>query len=366
MMIQRTNGKLTYFGKPMSKAELLKHVGDMSQVAGIRLVELANGNERGVRAAEFYTGTGFTFTVLLDRGMDIDQAKLGGTPVSWESPTGPVSPAFYESKGLEWLRQFQGGLLAGCGPTYFGAPCVDEGAELGLHGRLSNIPAKDACVKQEWKGEDYVMYVEGHMDEVAVFLDSLRVSRRIEAIMGESRLVIHETVENVGFSRSPFSILYHCNIGWPIVSPDSTLYVKSTVKGRTSTPIPLDMDKWSTFQPPTAGYAEQVFYHSVEADKDGMANAALINPTLNEGKGLGVYVRWTQATLPQMVEWKMMGQKAYVVGIEPSNATGDGRAANRKEGTLKFLEPNEKAESTLEIGLLTGKSEIDDWLKKNN
>ena len=363
-MIKRSNGKMTYFGAEMTKEQLADRIGDMSQVAGIRLFELMNGNERGVRAAEFYTGTGFTFTVLLDRGMDIDQAKFGSIPVSWESPTGPVSPAFYESKGLEWLRQFQGGLLAGCGPTYFGAPNVDEGTELGLHGRLSNIPAKDVCVKQEWKGNDYVMYVEGHMNEAATFLDSLRVSRRVETMMGESRLFVHDVVENIGFARSPFCILYHCNMGWPIVSENSRLYLKSQVRGRGSLPA-ADVSKWNVFQSPTKGFAEHVFYHTVEADKEGMASAALINPAFGGGEGFGVYVRWNKDTLPYMVEWKMMGQKAYVVGLEPSNATGDGRAANRKEGTLRFLEPGEKAESKLEIGLLANKAEIDDWLKKN-
>lgn len=363
-MSKQRDDLLVLFGEEMSKEELLDRVGDVSQVADIRLFEFTNGNERGVRAAEFYTGSGFSFTVLLDRGMDIDDAKYRGVPVSWESQTGPVAPAFYESKGAELVRQCQGGLLFGCGPTYVGVPNVDEGAELGLHGRLSNIPAKDVCVKKRWKGDKYVMSVSGHMDEVGIWVDSLRVSRRIEARLGESRVLMREVVENVGFVRSPFCLLYHINLGWPIVSGDSRLYLKSMVEGWTLGPV--DLDKWHTFQAPTSGYAEQLFYHTVEADRDGMANAALINPAFGGGEGYGVYVRWTQDVMPYMVEWKMMGKQAYVVGLEPSNATSEGRAANRKAGILRFLDPGEKAEIKLEIGILAGQAEIGAWLKKND
>jgi hypothetical protein len=364
-MIRKVNGKWICYGEEMTREALLNRIGDMSQIAGIRLFELTNGNERGVRAAEFNTGSGFTFTVLLDRGMDIDQARYKGIPVSWQTPAGPVAPGFYQPEGLEWLYQFEGGLMASGGFTNIGAPNVDQGETLGLHGRASNIPAKDVCVKQEWQGDDYVMHVEGRIDEVALFKNSLRCHRRVETRMGESRLFIRDVVENIGFATSPLCILYHCNMGWPLVSKDSRVYIKSDVVGRTQQP-PVELDKYNVLQEPTKGYTEQVFYHTPKPDADGMGNAALINPTFNNGEGYGVYVRWNLDTVPHMVHWKMMGQKAYVVGLEPANMFGDGRAAERAAGRLKFLEPGEKAAVNLEIGLLTTTAEIDDWLKKNS
>lgn len=354
-------GKIRLFGEELTRAELLDRVGHVAQVADVRLYEFTNGNERGVRAAEFNTGSGFEFTVLLDRGMDIDDARYNGRPISWESPTGPVSPAFYDSRGSELVRQFQGGLLVGCGPTYFGVPNVDQGVELGLHGRLSNIPAKDVSVRKGWQGNRYVMSVEGHMDEVGIWVDCLQVSRRIETALGESRLRMTDIVENVGFQASPFSMLYHCQVGWPILSPDARLYVKSSQREPWSLG-PVDLDQWDRFQAPTAGYAEQLIYHTVEPDRDGMANVAVINSAFGGGQGYGVYYRWTQDTLPYMVEWKMMGRKAYVVGIEPANGTSEGRAANRQAGILRTLQPGETAEIRMEIGLLTNQDEIEAWL----
>lgn len=359
-----SDGKISIYGEELTKRDLLKHVGDISQIADMRLFEFTNGNERGVRAAEFYTGSGFEFTVLFDRGMDIDDAKFKGVPVSWQTQTGPVSPAFHDWRGLGLLHQFAGSLLMGCGPANIGLPCEDEGEELGLHGRLSNIPAKDVCVKKEWVGNDYVMSVEGSMFQGAIFLDSLRVSRRIEARMGESRLTLRDTIENVGVKTSPFCMLYHCQIGWPILSADSRLFIKHS--DRVASPLgEVDMDNWDTFLEPTPGYSEQLVYITADPDQDGMANAAVINPNFNDGRGYGAYCRWTQETMPYLVQWKMLGEQAYVVGLEIANATPDGRAANRESGILQFLDPGEKAEVSIEIGLLTGPEEIEGWKEKN-
>ena len=63
------------FGSPIEKGALRRLVGGMAQVAGIRLVELADGRVRGLRAADVYTGSGFRFQVLLDRGLDYLDGK---------------------------------------------------------------------------------------------------------------------------------------------------------------------------------------------------------------------------------------------------------------------------------------------------
>ncbi len=94
-------------------------------MCGIRPVTLADGPERGVRAADVRTGDGLNFTVLLDRGMDIGPAEYRGIPLAWISPTGPISPAFYDPRGIGWLRTFHGGLLTTCGLTQTGVPNVD-------------------------------------------------------------------------------------------------------------------------------------------------------------------------------------------------------------------------------------------------
>ena len=45
-----SDGNISIYGHELTKKELLKRVGDISQIADIRLFEFTNGNERGVRA----------------------------------------------------------------------------------------------------------------------------------------------------------------------------------------------------------------------------------------------------------------------------------------------------------------------------
>src|SRR5947207_1207213 len=78
----------TLWGRDWTREELEARVGDMRQVAGVRLVELGDGRERGARAAQFHTGTGFRFLVLIDRGLDISQADYCGRALAWQSMTG--------------------------------------------------------------------------------------------------------------------------------------------------------------------------------------------------------------------------------------------------------------------------------------
>ena len=99
------------FPIPPDRTHLMQRMGDISQLAGLKRHELADGKARGVEAVDFWTGSGFTFTVLPGRGMDIAWAAYKGVPVGYISKTGITSPAYYESEGFRWLRNFFGGLL---------------------------------------------------------------------------------------------------------------------------------------------------------------------------------------------------------------------------------------------------------------
>jgi hypothetical protein len=80
------------------------------------------------------------------------------------------------------------------------------------------------------------------------------------------------------------------------------------------------------------------------------------------GEGLGVYVRWNLNELPYFVQWKMMGEGIYVVGIEPTNAPLHlTRKEMREQGLLPILQPGEQKVFNLEIGVLTNRAEIDQF-----
>src|SRR5690349_24042859 len=103
------------WGHHIPRKELLQRVGGLAQVAGVRLITLGDGTERGVRVLEFKTGTGFAFEVLVDRAFDIGRCELAGKALGWESGLGYGGPWFAEHEGLGWLRNWGGGLMTTCG-----------------------------------------------------------------------------------------------------------------------------------------------------------------------------------------------------------------------------------------------------------
>jgi hypothetical protein len=345
------------WGREWSREELERRVGDLSQIAGVRLIELADGKERGVRAAEIKTGSGLSFTVLIDRGLDISTAEYNGKALGWRSMTEDAHPAFFEPEGLGWLRTFYGGLLITCGMTYAGAPGEDQGQSFGLHGRVSHTPAKNVYADAAWEGDRYRVWIRGKCQESIVFSENLLLTREISAYLGENRLFVHDIVENVGHARTEHMYLYHINIGFPAVDEGAHLISPSRSARPRDAEAEAGKEDYPRFQAPTNGYKEKVYFHDLAADASGCTQAAIANPAL----GHGVSIRYPKAQMPEFIEWKMMGVRNYVVGMEPANCSVLGRAAERQRGTLQFLEPGERREYRLEIGVLDGKSAIEQF-----
>lgn len=291
--------------------------------------------------------------------MDIGACKYQGTALAWEASPGASHPAYYEPQGLGWLRSFHGGLIATCGLTYAGAPTVDEGKELGLHGRISNTPASAVWVDGAWHGDEYEMWALGRMRETVVFGENLTLTRRISARLGQSSLTVRDRVVNEGCSTSPFMMLYHCNFGFPLVSEGTELLAPSKSVVPRDAAAAAGLQNYNRYEAPIDGYAEQVFYHEMTADKDGFVTVVLANRGFNNGTGLGAYVKYRQAELPRFGQWKMVGAGTYVTGIEPANCGVEGRDKDRAAGTLQFLQPGEQREFVLEIGVLADNAAID-------
>lgn len=341
------------YGREFSRYELMRKIGDISQVAGAKSYQLTDGNEKGVEAVDFRTGTGFSFTVLPGRGMDISYAEYNGQPLCWRSATGDVGPSYFEPEGLGWLRGFYGGLVVTCGMTYAGAPCTDEEKELGLHGRMSYTPAKNVWTDGQWEGDEYVMWTQGKVREASVFGENIVLTRKVRARLGESKFHLHDVVENLGFEPVPHMYLYHINGGFPAVDEDSVLLSPTQEAVPRDEDAQVDAEHYYRFEPPTPGFKERVYYHDMIPDVDGYIHAALVNKNFNDGQGFGFYIKYCKSQLPRFIEWKMNGEGTYVVGMEPANCLVEGRSKERERGTLQFLKPGEKREYKLEIGVLT-------------
>ncbi len=347
------------YGRSWTREQLAAYVSGTQLCGAVRQVEYADGLGRGVRLAEFDTGTGFRFDVLLDRALDIGAASYQGIPLAFGSSTGIVHPAYYDKDGKQWLRSFGGGLMCSCGMTCVGGPTVDEGEPLGLHGRVSNLPASNTWVDDGWRGDEHELWARGKVRETAFFGENLLLTRRVSANVGESRLTIRDAVANEGNQRTPHMMLYHCNFGFPLLAEGTELIAPSRqVTPRDAVAAP-GLATHNTCEAPIAGYQEQCFYHEMAADDAGYVTLMLVNRGLCEGAGLAAYVRYRQAELPRFIQWKQVGVGAYVTGLEPANCYVEGRDKDRARGILQFLEPGEQREYVVELGVVTGRESID-------
>jgi hypothetical protein len=179
-----------------------------------------------------------------------------------------------------------------------------------------------------------------------MFGENLLLTRVISTALGENRITIEDTVENQGFRSSPFMLLYHINIGYPVVSEKAEWICRKHDVTPRDAEAKKGIGVWDRFQRPTSGYSEQVFYHDLPAGRDGFARIAIRNPDL----GLELEVAYRKKELPFMTQWKQMGKGEYVMGIEPANCHPEGMAAERdKFHSLRVLKPGETASARLEI-----------------
>jgi hypothetical protein len=344
------------FGRRWTRAELLAYVGDISQVGGARPVTFGDGPEAGVVAAEVRTGSGFAFTVLPGRGMDIGFAEYRGMPLCWRTPTGEIAAPFYEPEGEGWLRGFSGGLMVTCGLTTAGWPSTDAGQQLPLHGRASYLPARNVYVDGDWEGDEYEMWVQGRTRETIANGEDVRLTRRVSARLGESRLFIDDVVENLGHSTVPHMLAYHINAGFPLLDRGTELISAAEDREPITEDPAAALKDFAQYGPPQANFEPTVVVHRLAADADGWALTALVNRPL----GLGLYIKQRPEQLPFLWQWKQLKQGAYVAGIEPANCFGKGRAYDRQRGTLRFLAPGEQQNYRVEIGVLDSQAAIAD------
>jgi galactose mutarotase-like enzyme len=324
------------FGQNLTKREILKRVGDISSIAGAREMEYTSGPARGMRAIEVKNGAGLSFTVLPDRNMDISYAAYKGAPLSFISKVGEISPAFYDEK--DFLRNFTAGLITTCGLTYCGAPCEDNGISLGLHGRIANTASYDVSVVNEWVGDDYIITIRGTSRQATVFGENVTNTRVITVKLGENKIDIENTVENNAFEKTPFMLLYHLNLGYPLVDDGAVISTNCEYVRPMNDDGERNQDTRFLVEPPQHVAGEQVFFYN--SPKNAWARID------NEKLGFGLKISYDGEAMPHFVEWKMMGEGEYVIGLEPANCSSEGIVKNREDGTLRYLEPGESQKIT--------------------
>ena len=317
----------------------LDYIGNEFQLYGKEEYILTNGFSSGVKIWHIKNGLGLEMCVNLDRGFDIISVTYKGVNVSYLTPNGYVSSKYYDDKGLGFLKSFGAGFLTTCGLTQVGSPNVDEGEELPLHGTYSNTPVNNACFFDNKKE----MLLMGEILDERIFSHKLKLIRKIHVSKEDNSFYIEDEIINRGDKITPLEILYHINIGYPFLDEDTKLSINSNLVEARNEHAKLDIKNWKSMHKPEANYEEKCYYHRFK--KDGQVE--VYQPKLNKG----LEINFDTKCLPFLTEWKMLGIRDYVLGVEPGNCTPDGRNTMRSKGLLEEIKPNETKKYCVKVRL---------------
>jgi Domain of unknown function (DUF4432) len=199
----------------------------------------------------------------------------------------------------DWTASWGGGLVTTCGLDNVGAP--SEG--FGLHGTYTSLPARDGVV-----------------------LDprGLRVERSYTH--GEGALQLVDRTTNVSDGALEAPLLYHVNLWLTGARVDTDA---REVVPRDEDAAPYDWRSGETGDAP-----ERVWEH---------VGATWARVAYDDAE-IEIEIR---SSLRRM--WQWIDPRLDALAIEPSNCSVLGRAHDRAEGRLPFLEPGETRETRLSI-----------------
>ena len=329
------------------------YIGHPSQLLRVNDYFCADGFAKGMRATDLNNGP-LAVTICADKGMDLPYVSYRGYNLGYITPSGLVAPAFYDDRGDGFLRGFFAGFLTTCGLTHMGAPCSEGGREYGMHGRINNTPAEQYGVSLDQGPDGMRAAASGLMRQGVLFGEHLTLRRQLILDSGKRSFSFTDTVSNHGFARQQHMILYHFNLGYPLLSEDAELILPSASAQPRDAQAQAGLAERLKITPPSPGYQEQCFFCRMRKDTAGRSFAGLYNHRL----GFGVLIHYDAELLDHFTQWKLLGAGEYALGLEPGNATPLGVAAERALGHVKVLEPQQQRVYRFRIDIIEGSGEL--------
>lgn len=336
------------------RKEVIRFVGNMQQLMYVRPVTFEEGRARGMKAFEVKNGP-LKFSVMADKCLDITDVSFCGHNMSFLAKPGLMGRNHFDTNGVEAQRSIMGGMLFTCGLENICAPCQIDGKDYPMHGRIRTTPAEHVSADARWVKDEYIAAISGTMREAELFGENLALRREIRTCYGENRICIEDEITNEGFRREPMMLLYHINVGYPLLCEDSEILLPTRKVTPRDEAAVLNLANWNCMEAPKDNEPEYVFLHEMAADQEGNTFAAVLNRKL----GIGIKVEYNVRELPYFMEWKSVASGDYVIGLEPANSSVYGKQYHMKENSLHQIEPFATEKKRIVLTFLSG-TELDE------
>ncbi len=319
-------------------------IADLEALAGVQAVTLADGPGRGVRLLQVRSGGGLEFEVVVDRGFDIGRVSFRGQTVSWHSATGVVAPWLMHpasDAGQGFLRGFTG-FMTTCGLDHIrqpeSVPVVDQALNPNreifqpLHGLYSMQPARLIGSGCDEDGPHPLLWCEAEIRQAFIFGTCLSLRRRYECPVGGTGFTVSDRVRNIGPTPAPHLVLYHINLGYPLIDDGSA----ATLPGAEEVWRIGEADPLAPFGPPVPEQTRALaLYRWAGGNRRPVATVAAAS-----GLRIGICVDATQLPFCQVLRIPSAGH--YGLSIEPCTTSCRTRSEADERGETRILRPGEE------------------------
>ena len=301
---------------------------------------LRGGLSDGVDVIDVDTGR-IRFCVVPTRGMGLWRGRLDDHVLGWDSPVrGPVHPHYVrlaEPSGLGFLDG-PDELMFRCGLESSGAPDFHDDGRLRfpLHGKIANLPAHHVEVTVDDVAGSIA--VRGQVEECRFLFQKLRLTVEYTADFDGDSITWQDRVENFGGVEARMQMMYHTNIGAPLLAPGWQLVAPvARLCPRDQVAMQAGVEHWQTYPAPRADSWEQVYFLQLRGDSSGHTQVMLRNPRANLGVGLSFNLQ----ILPWFTQWRntQAPSDGYVTGIEPGTNFPNPRSFEERHGRIVALAP---------------------------
>lgn len=326
------------------------YVGHPLQTRGVEHYTLQYGKGDGMKFLYIRNGLGLEAWLSLDRAGDISKVTFKGDNFAFLSPCGYVSPQYYDCVDAGFLKSFNAGFFTTCGLFTVGTPCTQNGEELPLHGNISHIPAILNGIDETDEGITIKLTIR----DTVIFGRKLVLKREYKFSYTENTFSVSDTVTNEGDKVSPYMILYHCNMGYPLLTENSIVKVPHNSITARSEEAQKYIDTALQMEKPQPNFEERCYFFDVK-EKNNIAKVGIYSPEIEKG----LIMSYDKRNVPYFTEWKMMGKTDYVLGLEPGNCQPGKRPDLEKEGIVKYLNPDESGTTEIKFSFVTDKNDFE-------
>lgn len=299
---------------------MIGQISNFNQIASIRRYTITSGVSQGLNVIDCDNGK-LRFILNESRCLDVMQLYHEGQNVSYVSKNG------FTNKTCGFPYRFEGGMIYTCGFEGIGdVPGLEP------HGTIHLQSADIYRLECNEKG----LFIEANVYFTRLFGRNLILNRKIFTAINSETLSVEDTLINNGLSEQDYSLLYHVNVGYPMLDEGAKLIddpidiigrtplAEERMKDRTITGAPVPLDD------------ETCFFLKLKTPKSTL---------INEKIGKKFTLEYSGDTLPYFIQWKSLRSEDYALGLEPATSYLDDHFAYRK------INPQEEIKFNLHLSV---------------